>query len=59
MENDNRFMKSDTWECPLCGATLTVHVNVVEPPVCYNRNSHSSKVVEMQLLNGNELKGSK
>jgi hypothetical protein len=59
MENDNKFIKSDIWECPLCGATITVHVALREPPVCYKRTNHSSKVVEMQLLYGNELKGSK
>jgi hypothetical protein len=50
MENDNKFMKSDIWRCPLCGATITVHVELREPPVCYNRTSHSSKVIEMQPL---------
>ena len=49
MEFDNKFTKSYIWECPLCEATITVHVKVAEPPVCYNRNSHSSKVVEMKL----------
>ena len=53
MENDERFMKSDFWQCPLCGATITVYVKVTEPPLCYNRTNHSSKVAEMQLIDGN------
>ena len=54
MKNDEEYMKLGIWGCPLCGATITVHVELVEPPVCYNRTSHSSKVIEMQLRNGTE-----
>ena len=56
MENKGVHEKSDLWRCPLCGATITVYVDLTEPPLCYNRTSHSSKVSEMLLIDENEKK---
>ena len=56
MEKDGVLKQSDSWRCPLCGATITVYVKVTEPPLCYNRTSHSSKVAEMQLIDRNDKK---
>lgn len=57
MENEDRAKKSTNWVCPFCGVTITVHVSLREPPMCYNSASHSSKGIEMHLLDANDSKG--
>jgi hypothetical protein len=56
MENEESANKSTNWGCPFCGVTITVHVVLKEPPMCYNRASHSSKGIEMHLLDANDSK---
>jgi len=39
--------RNERWKCPACKACITLHVRVSEPPMCGNKEVHSTKQVEM------------
>ena len=43
--------RNDIWRCPLCDNEIILHVRVNEPPVCRNKNAHSSKSQIMVKFN--------
>jgi len=45
--------RNDTWRCPQCDNKIILHVRVSEPPVCRNKNAHSSKSHVMVKFNPN------
>lgn len=38
----------ETWVCPSCGNQVTIHVQLSEPPICHNKDSHTSKQFQME-----------
>lgn len=40
-------MKTTRYRCPLCGNTITLHVEPTRPPTCVNPKIHSTRRIEM------------
>jgi len=38
------------WVCPSCEKSLIVFVDIKYPPVCTNKDRHSTKDIEMQKV---------
>lgn len=38
------------WQCPMCKSEITVFVNLVYPPTCKNKDFHSTKSVDMLIV---------
>jgi rubrerythrin len=46
---DKKPKRNDTYVCPKCGTSITVHVRVSEPPMCQNQEKHTSSTIVMEL----------
>jgi rubrerythrin len=40
-------MKTTRYRCPLCGNSITLHVQPSQPPTCFNPKIHSTRRIEM------------
>ena len=38
----------ERWNCPKCSNTIVIHVKLDTPPVCHNKQAHTSKPQEME-----------
>ena len=47
MEQEPKPKRNDRWQCPVCKSCITLHVQVIEAPLCGNKEVHSTKQVEM------------
>jgi len=43
LHDEQKPKRNDIWRCPECDNKITLHVRVIEPPVCRNKNVHSRK----------------
>jgi hypothetical protein len=50
MDFETTPKRNDIWKCPQCENEITLHVRVSEPPVCRNKNAHSTKSRTMYRL---------
>jgi|688.fasta_scaffold1609747_2 hypothetical protein len=51
MSDKVKTRKATKWTCPSCGESVTVFVEVSCPPICCNKERHSTKRIEMQIYN--------
>jgi C4-type Zn-finger protein len=47
MKQERKPKRNDRWQCPVCKSCITLHVQVIEAPLCGNKETHSTKQVEM------------
>ena len=55
MKQERKPKRNDRWKCPVCKSCITLHVQVIEAPLCGNKEVHSTKQVEMIRIKTTDL----
>ena len=55
MTEEQAPKRNERWKCPACRACITLYVQVSEPPMCGNKEVHSTKQVEMIRMKTTEM----